>query len=154
MTCPKVIQLMEQAWKPGLFLSGWISFRHTVFSVSLFPLPENDTVLSYFLFLKALCPLSLWGLCICNSELNTFLPLLNLIYHSDFSFYVSSFGKILTSPFPAGKVPLLPISLTVDFSAVIANNTLIVFPLTLDSEGRNHYSFIYQNINVWHMGDD
>ena len=119
-----------------------------------FPLPENDTVLSYILFLKALCPLSLWGLCICNSELNTFLPLLNLIYHSDFSFYVSSFGKFLTSPFPAGKVPLLPVSLTVDFFAVIANNTLIVFPLTLDSEGRNHYSFIYQNINVWHMGDD
>lgn len=107
-----------------------------------------------FFFLKlCVCPLLLWGLCMCNSESNTFLPLLNLIYPSDFSFYVSSFGKILTSPsFPAGKVPLLPMSLTVGFSAVIANNTLIVFPLTLDSEGRNHYSFIYQNINVWHMG--
>ena len=90
-----------------------------------------------------------------QSPYNSFLPLLNLIYHSDFSFYVSSFGEILTSPFPAGKVRLLPISLTVDFSAVIANNILIVFSLTLDSEGRNHCSFIYQNINnVWHMGDD
>lgn len=63
-------------------------------------------------------------------------------------------------PFLLDKVPLLPISLTPNFCpAFIVNSTLIIFPLipliiSLDSEGRNHGSFIHQNSNsVWHMVD-